>query len=537
MVTRVGAQTAIYCLSDGARLPAWAEQSDQARRKALKRDERLGRRVELLQGLEFDGGASRRIKFSDNGQMLVVTGEYPPACKVFELSQLGQKYERRLGCASVDVWPLSPDLGKMVFLLADRTLDFHAPYGTHYKIRVPSAGRRLLYDKANCVLHVASGQKAAAHRLDLDSGTFLADLETGAPSSCCDLAKGVPLTAFGCEDGIVRFFDARTSSTAPVALLDVGNDVTALKFDGEGLNVACGTSDAEVKLYDLRSKKPTLVKAHQNLLPIVDLKWHSSSKETAAHLVLSSDARVLKAWDSRSGKVFTNVEPSAPLNHVAVAPASDGCDSGLILMAGEQSRVMAYYVPALGRAPRWCAFLDSLTEELEEKTQSHFEDYRFVSKTELEDLGGEAFIGTPQLRAHAHGFFMDARLFKRLRAAAAPYAYDDYKKQKVAKALQAKQESRIRRAEALPAVNAALAQRLLDPQEPAADKPRQRGKKKKKLVQPDATSANPLGDDRFSSMFTDTSFQVDDQTAEYRLRHPPVHKKKKEPSSGNFTKK
>ncbi len=97
MVTRVGAQTAIYCLSDGARLPAWAEQSDQARRKALKRDEKLGRRVELLQGLEFEGGASRRIKFSEDGRMLVVTGEYPPACKVFELSQLGQKYERRLG--------------------------------------------------------------------------------------------------------------------------------------------------------------------------------------------------------------------------------------------------------------------------------------------------------------------------------------------------------------------------------------------------------------------------------------------------------
>ena len=164
MVTRVGAQTAIYCLSDGARLPAWAEQSDQARRKALKRDEKLGRRVELLQGLEFEGGASRRIKFSEDGRMLVVTGEYPPACKVFELSQLGQKYERRLGCAAVDVWPLSPDLGKMVFLLSDRTLDFHAPYGTHYKVRVPSAGRRLLYDGAKCTLHVASGQRPVALR-------------------------------------------------------------------------------------------------------------------------------------------------------------------------------------------------------------------------------------------------------------------------------------------------------------------------------------------------------------------------------------
>ena len=67
-LTRVGAQTAIYCLSDGARLPAWAEQSDQARRKALKRDEKLGRRVKLLQGLEFEGGASRWIKCAEDAR-------------------------------------------------------------------------------------------------------------------------------------------------------------------------------------------------------------------------------------------------------------------------------------------------------------------------------------------------------------------------------------------------------------------------------------------------------------------------------------
>ena len=50
-------------------------------------------------------------------------------------------------------------------------------------------------------------------------------------------------------------------STQPVALLDVGNDVTSLAFDGDGLRIACGTADAEVKLYDLRSKRPTLTKS------------------------------------------------------------------------------------------------------------------------------------------------------------------------------------------------------------------------------------------------------------------------------------
>ena len=109
-------------------------------------------------------------------------------------------------------------------------------------------------------------------------------------------------------------------------------------------------------------------------------------------------------------------------------------------------------------------------------------------------------------------------------AAAAPYAYDDYKKQKVAKKLAEKQESRIRRAEALPSVNAELAQRLLSP--PEEDKPRKRGKKKSKQGLPTPTEQNPLGDDRFGAMFTDERFQVDESTEEYKLRHPPVKNKK-----------
>mmetsp|Transcript_11624 Transcript_11624/g.35814 ORF Transcript_11624/g.35814 Transcript_11624/m.35814 type:complete len:546 (-) Transcript_11624:12-1649(-) len=539
MVTRVGANTPIYCLSEGATLPTWVT-SDRARRKALKADERLNRRVELLQGLEFDGGVSRRVKYSSDGSMLVVTGEYPPACKVYDLSQLGMKYERRLRAPCVDVWPLAPDLGKMVFLLDDRTLDFHAPYGTHHSLRVPSAGRRLLYDAERCGLMVASGQRPVAHRLDLDAGRFDRDLELESPSSCCHMpSSGVPLAAFGCEDGACRFVDLRCAATA--STLNVGHDVTAVAFDGDGLRVACGTADAYVNVYDLRSSKPQLRKIHQNDLPVVDIRWHASSAESRKQLILSSDARTIKAWDARTGAIECNVEPSSPMTHLAVAPAGDGDDSGLLLCAGEQSRVMAYYVPTLGRAPRWCAFLDSLTEELEEADRQVYDDYRFVSKTELEDLGGASFVGTPQLRAHMHGYFMDARLYKRLRAAAAPYAYEDYKKQKVAKALKAKQESRIRRADAaLPAVNADYAKRLLEDETDEVDgsgdevaKTAKARKRKPRREKPaDATASNPLGDDRFGAMFTDERFEVDTTSNEWALRHPSIKPKEAASTGG-----
>lgn len=40
-------------------------------------------------------------------------------------------------------------------------------------------------------------------------------------------------------------------------------------------------------------------------------------------------------------------------------------------------RVQAYFVPALGPAPRWCSFLEGLTEELEESAQpALYDDYR-----------------------------------------------------------------------------------------------------------------------------------------------------------------
>ena len=43
---------------------------------------------------------------------------------------------------------------------------------------------------------------------------------------------------------------------------------------------------------------------------------------------------------------------------------------------------MSYHVPALGAAPRWCSFLDGLTEELEEEAAgSVYDDYKFVTRS------------------------------------------------------------------------------------------------------------------------------------------------------------
>lgn len=41
-------------------------------------------------------------------------------------------------------------------------------------------------------------------------------------------------------------------------------------------------------------------------------------------------------------------------------------DSGLFLTASESSRIGVFYIPEIGGPPKWCSFLETLTEELEE---------------------------------------------------------------------------------------------------------------------------------------------------------------------------
>ena len=111
-----------------------------------------------------------------------------------------------------------------------------------------------------------------------------------------------------------------------------------------------------------------------------------------------------EAWDARGGgsapfATLANVETTADVSDVCIARCGGGGaagggaarDSGLLLCAGEQKRLMAYFVPALGPAPSWCSFVDALTEELEEETRGAvFDDYKFVTEPELEELGAKA---------------------------------------------------------------------------------------------------------------------------------------------------
>jgi ribosome biogenesis protein ENP2 len=57
----------------------------------------------------------------------------------------------------------------------------------------------------------------------------------------------------------------------------------------------------------------------------------------------------------------------------------------MLMLANEGIQMTSYYIPQLGPAPRWCSFLDNITEEMEEQTvRNVYEDYKFVERAELD---------------------------------------------------------------------------------------------------------------------------------------------------------
>lgn len=421
----------VYNLTSGKAVPQWLTQKQ--RRQLARSDENYRRRIELIQDLDFPT-ASQRIKMSPNAQYLVASGTYPPGVRVYDVQELSMKYERRLTAEVVDFAILSEDAGKMVFLQNDRTLAFHAPYGAHYATRIPRFGRELAYHAPSCDMYVAAAGPEV-YRLNLQEGRFQAPLVSRSEEGVSRLAINPMHMLLGAagSGGVVEFFDPRTQ--AALAAQDVGvalgtkaregMGVTALEFDADGLTWAAGTSSGHALLFDLRSSRALVVKQHQYGLPIVSIRFHGGARK-----VLSADARVLKLWAREDGAVLTNIEAPAAINDLCVVGDSRG-PSGLLLMAAEQERAMAYYVPALGPAPRWCSFLDSITEELEEGANSAvYDDYRFVTRQELEELNATNLVGTPLLRGYMHGFFMDVNLYAKLQAVSQPFAFQEWRKQR-----------------------------------------------------------------------------------------------------------
>jgi hypothetical protein len=72
------------------------------------------------------------------------------------------------------------------------------------------------------------------------------------------------------------------------------------------------------------------------------------------------------------------------LNHCTIFDQSELANSRYDVI----SYKISFYFQSLGPAPRWCSFLDNLTEELEENPEpTIYDDYKFVTTKDLDNLG------------------------------------------------------------------------------------------------------------------------------------------------------
>uniref|UniRef100_A0A182PPM2 Uncharacterized protein n=1 Tax=Anopheles epiroticus TaxID=199890 RepID=A0A182PPM2_9DIPT len=489
----------IYNLSGGKSVPQWL--TDRKQKKAAKKKQDDERHIELIQDFDMPGIASC-IAVSADGQYILATGTYKPRVKCFEVSNLSLKFERCFDSEVEKFTLLSEDYSKIAFLHADRYVEIHAAPGRHYRLRIPKFGRDLVYHRPTCDL-LFVGTSPEIYRLNMERGQFLLPY-TSTTASAIDSITINPehqLICVGTQEGRLEAWDYRDKRCC--GTLDVAANlpstngvaaVTALEFKNS-LTLAAGTSSGHVLLFDIRAKAPVAIKDHLNQLPIKKIRFQPDQKS-----VYSLDAAMLKIWDETSLKQKACIESRSNFNDFAHFPGS-----GLFLFAQEDTKMLPYYIPSEGPAPKWCSFLDNLVEEIASETvQSVYDDYKFVTRQELAELKLDHLEGTPMLRAYMHGFFINIRLYNKAKSVSESFAFDGFRKDKIRKQIEASRPARLQLKSVLPKVNRELAQQLIQEEHMANAKR-------------SALAKSLLGDDRFKQMFDNPDFEIDKEAEDYRL--------------------
>ncbi|KAL0231410.1 hypothetical protein GEMRC1_010814 [Eukaryota sp. GEM-RC1] len=415
----------VYNVTAGKTMPQFARES---RTNSLRKDDSYRRRVDLLQDFTFPT-ASSCIKLTNDKHHLIAAGTYPPQIRTWEFDQLSLKFQRNLDHEVVTFEVLQDDWKKLAILREDRFIEFHSQGGYHFKTRVPRPGRSLAYHQHTAELLVV-GSSSDVYRLNLEQGRFMAPFSSA--STGLNVVKICPahqLIMTGSEDGFLIPFDPRDKTRLQSHLVE-SSGLTSLSFHENGINLAVGTAAGNVYLYDLRSDKP-LFKTdmrHESMVHSVD--FHGSK-------IVAADHNSVRLFDF-SGIQYTAFEPP-----VATTSMTFDDRTGVLFFAAEQERCLAYYIPSLGPAPSWCSYLDNITEEMEESTEVvQFDDFKFVTKDELEELGLMRLIGTGTVRSYLHGYYVDMKTWRKARAVMG--FSEEFKKKRIEEEVEKEQRSKVK---------------------------------------------------------------------------------------------
>lgn len=161
-----------------------------------------------------------------------------------------------------------------------------------------------------------------------------------------------------------------------------------IKCDPTGLLLGVGTR-GQVDVYDFRfDRKLYKIKSSYNE-PINSIVFTDDPHKS----VVISNKKQIKITQNE-GAFFTSIEPDANINMFTQAKGS-----GMILAALEEPKIGCYFVPQFGAAPKWVPYIENITEELEEEQNKMvYDEYKFVTKQEVFELGCTNLIGTKMLK-------------------------------------------------------------------------------------------------------------------------------------------
>ena len=100
--------------------------------------------------------------------------------KVYDLGNLSLKFDRHLDAEVVDFQIFTEDYSKAAFVCADRSICFHARFGSYFRLRTPRQGRDLAYCPFTAELLVV-GSAPEVYRINLEQGRFMAPLTGKSP--------------------------------------------------------------------------------------------------------------------------------------------------------------------------------------------------------------------------------------------------------------------------------------------------------------------------------------------------------------------
>jgi ribosome biogenesis protein ENP2 len=384
------------------------------------------------------------------------------------------------------------------------------------------------------------------------SGSLQGGINAGAVNTGAIAEDSHNLLAFGTSIGTVEFWDSRSRNrvgilSAPQNDFEGRAEISAMTYHRSGLELAVGNSNGLVHLYDLRSPQPLLKKDQGYGFPIKNIIYLDSNTSTRAQTaepkILTADKRIIKIWDPRDGASWTSVEPAVDLNHVEWVK-----DSGMLLTANEGKQQHSFFIPQLGPAPKWCAFLDNIVEEMAEDPNDPsafgkgaagevYDNFKFLTMQQLQQLNLDHLVGTTNLlRPYMHGYFVAQKLYEEARMISNPDLWQEQRAKTIAEKINKERESRIRGNKKVAVkVNRKLAEKILERQDKEDRRKAKRVLKKggdddmvdvekaPAVGEVDEQNKPPgtiLSDPRFARLFEDEDFEVDEHSHEFQALNP-----------------